>query len=33
MRILHTMLRVAALEAALEFYTRPLDKRLLRRRD
>ncbi|MGV8241928.1 VOC family protein [Pseudomonas aeruginosa] len=27
------MLRVADLEAALEFYTRALDMRLLRRRD
>ncbi|EMB9912582.1 VOC family protein, partial [Pseudomonas aeruginosa] len=33
MRILHSMLRVADLEAALEFYTRALDMRLLRRRD
>lgn len=30
MRILHSMLRVADLEAALEFYTRALDMRLLR---
>ncbi|EOV0938028.1 TPA: lactoylglutathione lyase, partial [Pseudomonas aeruginosa] len=27
MRILHSMLRVADLEAALEFYTRALDMR------
>ncbi|HHX4424954.1 TPA: VOC family protein, partial [Pseudomonas aeruginosa] len=33
MRILHSMLRVADLEAALEFYTCALDMRLLRRRD
>lgn len=33
MRILHSMLRVADLEAALEFYTRALGMRLLRRRD
>ncbi|NHR06817.1 lactoylglutathione lyase [Chromobacterium haemolyticum] len=33
MRILHTMLRVADLDAALAFYTRALGMRLLRRND
>jgi lactoylglutathione lyase len=33
MRILHTMLRVGDLERSLDFYTRILGMRLLRRRD
>jgi catechol 2,3-dioxygenase-like lactoylglutathione lyase family enzyme len=32
-RILHTMLRVADLEKSIDFYTRLLGMRLLRRRD
>jgi len=33
MRIMHTMLRVRNLEAALSFYTGVLEMRLLRRQD
>ena len=33
MRILHTMLRVGDLERSIDFYTRVLGMRLLRRRD
>ncbi len=33
MRILHTMLRVADLDASLAFYTGPLGMRLLRKQD
>ncbi len=33
MRILHTMLRVGDLERSIEFYTKVLDMKLLRRKD
>ncbi|AZC26631.1 lactoylglutathione lyase [Pseudomonas sessilinigenes] len=33
MRVLHTMLRVSNLQAALDFYIRVLDMRLLRHKD
>ena len=33
MRIMHTMIRVGNLERSIEFYTKVLDMRLLRRSD